>query len=78
MFATGSRGKSTRAKKATMPDRNQGDEFTNKADAASYVAALSADLASIARKHGLITLGYLLDMAQMEAENETRLANSSD
>ena len=39
---------------------------------ASYVAALSADLAEIARRHGLQTLGYLLDMARLEAENESR------
>lgn len=40
--------------------------------AASYVAALSGDLASIARSHGLDTLGYLLDIARLEAEQVTR------
>lgn len=39
---------------------------------ANYVAALSADLAEMARRHGLQTLGYLLDMARLEAENESR------
>jgi hypothetical protein len=42
--------------------------------AARYVAALSGDLAAIARRHGLTTLGYLLDMARLEAENESRPA----
>ena len=37
-----------------------------------YVATLSGDLAAIARRHGLTTLGYLLDMARLEAENESR------
>ena len=45
------------------------------AAAANYVAALSGDLASIARSHGLDTLGYLLDMARLEAENATRASN---
>ena len=40
--------------------------------AARYVAELSRDLASIARHHGLDTLGYILEMAQLEAENATR------
>ena len=36
--------------------------------AAAYVAALTAELAAIARRHDLSTLGYLLDMARLEAE----------
>ncbi len=44
--------------------------------AASYVAALSGDLASIARSHGLDTLGYLLDMARLEAESASRPPSS--
>jgi hypothetical protein len=39
---------------------------------ADYVATLSADLAVLARQHGLQTLGYLLEMARLEAENESR------
>ncbi len=39
------------------------------AEAASYVAALAADLAVIARRHGLDTLGHILEMARLEAEN---------
>jgi hypothetical protein len=39
---------------------------------ATYVATLSADLASIARQHGLQTLGYLLEMARLEAETVSR------
>ena len=36
------------------------------------LAALSAELAVIARRHRLDTLGYLLDMARLEAENIAR------
>ncbi len=40
--------------------------------AATYVAELTASLATIARKHGFETLGYILDMARLEAENASR------
>jgi hypothetical protein len=33
---------------------------------------LSADLATMARRSGLDTLGYLLEMVRLEAESETR------
>ena len=41
----------------------------------SYVAELSAELANLARQHGLDALGYILDMARLEAENATRHIN---
>ncbi|GEC15909.1 hypothetical protein [Nitrobacter winogradskyi] len=42
-------------------------------EAARYLAGAVADMALIARRHGLDTLGYLLDMAQLEAEDIVRL-----
>jgi hypothetical protein len=42
-----------------------------RAAAACYVAELSAELANLARQHGLDALGYILDMARLEAENAT-------
>ncbi|MFN3351700.1 hypothetical protein [Pseudorhodoplanes sp.] len=36
--------------------------------AAAYIADLVGGLAPFARRHGLVTLGYLLDMAKLEAE----------
>jgi hypothetical protein len=36
---------------------------------AAYIADLAGGLAQMARQHGMITLGYLLDMAKLEAEN---------
>ncbi len=41
---------------------------------AHYLAAMSDDLATLARRHGLDTLAYLLDMARLEAEQHARLA----
>jgi hypothetical protein len=37
--------------------------------AAAYIADLTGGLAQMARHHGFSTLGYLLDMAKLEAEN---------
>jgi hypothetical protein len=39
------------------------------AEAASFIAETVADLARLARRHKHDTLGFLLDMAQMEAED---------
>ena len=39
---------------------------------ANYVATMSADLATMARRTGLETLCYLLEMVRLEAENVTR------
>ena len=43
--------------------------------AAYYVAELTAELATLARQHGLDALSYILDMARLEAENATRHVN---
>ena len=43
--------------------------------AASYVAELSGELALLARHHRLDALGYILEMARLEAENVTRFIN---
>ncbi|MGB6504173.1 MAG: hypothetical protein WBE99_12085 [Xanthobacteraceae bacterium] len=36
--------------------------------AAQYIATITHELAQIARRNGLDTLGYILDMAQLEAD----------
>jgi hypothetical protein len=55
------------------PDKyvQSGPEEGEKAATAAYVAALTADLAALARKQKLDTLGYLLDMVRLEAESST-------
>jgi hypothetical protein len=53
-------------------DKPGAGQFEDRAAAAAYVAELSGDLATIARRHGLDALGYILDMAKLEAENATR------
>jgi hypothetical protein len=56
-----------------MPD--QTDEPGGRTAVASYVATLSADLAVMARRTGLDTLGYLLEMVRLEAESTSRHSN---
>lgn len=48
------------------------DESNGQSAVASYIASLSSDLAGMARRTGLDTLGYLLEMARLEAETHTR------
>jgi hypothetical protein len=42
--------------------------------AAAYVATLTGELASLVRRHRLDTLGYLLDLARLEAEEVAQRA----
>ena len=44
------------------------------AEVAGYVATLSADLATMARGHGLDALAYLLEMVRLEAENASGIS----
>ncbi len=52
-----------------LADSKSASEAVKRADAAIYIASLAADLAVIARTHGLDTLGYIFEMARLEAEN---------
>ena len=55
-----------------MADQTAAGETGNRTVVANYVATMSADLATMARRSGLDTLGYLLEMVRLEAESETR------
>jgi hypothetical protein len=46
--------------------------------AATYVGDMCRDLAALARQNGLDTLGYLLDIARLEAENAAGLKRIPD
>ena len=59
----------------TMAARRLTGGECDRVAAARYVAELSAELATIARQYGLDALGYILDMARLEAESETRHVN---
>ncbi len=53
-------------------------EIDKSAAAAGYVASMAAELSVIARHHGLSTLGYILDMARLEAESAHRQLNGGN
>ena len=46
--------------------------------AAAYVAALTGELAGLVRRHRLDTLGYLLDMVRLEAEETVQRADRTN
>ena len=63
------------ASKSKMPDRNEmngpnGHETPD--SAAHYIATLTEELARIARRNGLDTLSYILEMARLEADQITK------
>lgn len=55
-----------------MTDQADPGETGGRSAVANYVATLSGDLASMARRTGLDTLGYLLEMVRLEAESASR------
>ncbi|MFG1237927.1 hypothetical protein V5F63_12060 [Xanthobacter autotrophicus DSM 597] len=50
-----------------MSERSPADVAGDAAATAAYVAAITAELARLARNHGFSTLAYVLDMARQEA-----------
>ncbi len=44
-------------------------ELTDPAAVANYVATMTAELSILAHQHGFEALGFLLEMAHLEAEN---------
>ena len=57
-----------------MADQPAPDDAGARIAVASYVATLSADLSTMARRTGLDALGYILEMARLEAESRARQA----
>jgi hypothetical protein len=57
-----------------MPDKddNNGPEGEESPDsAAQYIASLTEELAKLAKRNGLDTLSYLLEMARLAADQDT-------
>ncbi len=52
-------------------------EPSEPAAVASYVAAMSAELSMLAHRHGFEALGFLLEMARLEAESAAHRLNGS-
>lgn len=47
-------------------------------EVAAYIAAMTLEMGRLARKHNLGALGYLLDLARMEALQRSSEADSAD
>jgi len=47
----------------------EGGDAEARLAAADYIADLTGNLAAIARRHGLETLSYVLEMARLEAQS---------
>jgi hypothetical protein len=54
------------------PERPKQAQSSDQAATASYLASMAATMAAMARSEGLDTLGYLFEMARLEAENSSR------
>jgi hypothetical protein len=52
-----------------MAGQPTSSDLSSQTAVASYVASMTADLAAMARRTGLETLGYLLEMVRLEAES---------
>ncbi|MFZ1884535.1 MAG: hypothetical protein WAU53_13270 [Rhodoplanes sp.] len=51
-----------------MPQQSHIKDRIAAGEAAAYIAEISSDLAQIARQHGFDALGFILDMARLEAD----------
>lgn len=58
-----------------MPDHPGPSNRNGRATVVEYLAVMSNEMAVMARGHGFDTLGYLLEMARLEAENIRERAN---
>jgi hypothetical protein len=53
-------------------DSDVGDGKETPDSAASYIASITHELAKMARRNGLDALGYILEMARMEADQAAK------
>jgi hypothetical protein len=56
---------------ATGPSK----DFATPDQVAAYVAVLARELMTLAHRHDLVLLSYLLDMVRLEAEQRARIAS---
>jgi hypothetical protein len=61
-----------------MADQPTSRDLSSQTAVASYVASMTADLATMARRTGLETLGYLLEMVRLEAESTSSHSHGSN
>ena len=59
-------------KMRTVEERRQPSTAESPVAAANYIGSLADELAQIARRNGLDSLGFILDMARLEADQITK------
>ena len=74
----GRRGWAERRMLVRMADPTNGEQVVDRSAVADYVATMTADLAAMAREHGLTLLGQLLEMARLEAEGQRHQPDPPD
>lgn len=55
-----------------MEDSSKPDIGEMPSNAAQYIRVFADELAQLARRHGLNSLGFILDMARLEAEENAK------
>jgi hypothetical protein len=58
-----------------MANQPTSSDNGSRAAVASYVASMSADLATMSKRTGLETLSFLLEMVRLEAESASSQSN---
>lgn len=61
-----------------MTEKRSGEGKTRPEEVAAYIAVMSAEMVRLARNHNLMALGYLLDLARMEALERSASVPSGD
>ena len=58
-----------------MANQPTSSDLSSRTAVASYVASMTADLATMTRRTGLETLSYLLELVRLEAESTRSQSN---
>ncbi len=61
-----------------MSEKGSGGGETRPEEVAAYVAAMTAEMGRLARRHNLLALGYLLDLARLEALERAECGESDE
>lgn len=61
-----------------MAEKGSESAETRSEEVAAYIAAMTAEMARLARKCNLRELGYLLDLARLEAEERSGAGKYGD
>ncbi len=61
-----------------MAETGPGGGKTGPEEVAAYIGAMTTEMVRLARKHNLLTLSYLLDLARLEALQTAKAGSRGD